>query len=731
MEPKRHEPEINFQKYWAVIQRHFLPASGVFGIILLLTTLAMLKQKPIYEAESKLLFKSSPTSTLTGLGEGIGKLEALTIQNNPLDTQAEVVRSGPILQEVIEALQLKDEDGQLLEADDLAQDLVVKAVRGTEVMRISYKAGDPKVAAAVTNKIVEVFIKNNLRVNRAEAVSARKFIAEQLPKTEVAVMDADSALSQFKERNNIVVLSEEATATVGTISTLQRQITEASAQLADVAAQSNRLQRQVGSDPQQAVLYSTLSQSSGVQDVLGQLQQAQRELVVAETRFIAGPAVEKLRLRVGALENLLQERVNQIAGNNTPISMGNLQVGKTGEDLVPQMTKKLIDTEVQRVGLAERINVLSNTYTRYRERAKILPVLEKTERELKRKLEASQKTYEALLSRLQEIQVAENQNIGNARIISPALIPTKATASKKKIVLGLGLIIGLLLAIATAFILDLIDRSIKTIAEARSLFGYTLLGVIPAYDKQTKLHLGGSFESDRRKVIAHCHPLSPINTAYQMLQANLRFLSSDEPLRAIVVTSSMDQEGKSDVSANLATVISQAGHQVLLVDAEMRNPMQHHLWNLTNVVGLSDVLVDQVQLGQAIQKMNANLSILPSGTLPPNPLSLLDSKRMAAIVAELVNKYDFVIFDTPSLSSNADAAVLGKMADGILLVVQPGTLDSTRALATKNFLSQAGHHVLGMVVNNVNIKHEPDSYFYYTEAHKEQTLQVKNISTSK
>jgi capsular exopolysaccharide synthesis family protein len=208
-----------------------------------------------------------------------------------------------------------------------------------------------------------------------------------------------------------------------------------------------------------------------------------------------------------------------------------------------------------------------------------------------------------------------------------------------------------------------------------------------------------------------------------MLQANLKFLSSDKEIKAIVVTSSLPKEGKSEISANLAATMAQVGRRVLLVDADMRHPSQHHIWALTNAVGLSNILVGEAEFNTAVQQVMPRLDVLPSGVIPPNPVALLDSKRMASLIETFSRNYDFVIVDTPPLIGVADAPILGKMADGILLVVRPSVVDSPNAKAAKEFLARTGQNVLGLVANGVIIKNEPDSYFYYTkEQYKEQNF---------
>jgi capsular exopolysaccharide synthesis family protein len=217
------------------------------------------------------------------------------------------------------------------------------------------------------------------------------------------------------------------------------------------------------------------------------------------------------------------------------------------------------------------------------------------------------------------------------------------------------------------------------------------------------------------ELVVRDNPRSPTSESYRMLHANLKFLSSDKPLKAIVVTSAVPQEGKSTVSANLAAAMAQRERKVLLVDADLYCPLQHHIWDVPNQVGLSNVLVGEVNFKTAIKEVMSNLSVLTAGVMPPSPAALLDSRRMAALIEDCSSHYDFVIVDAPSLSVAADAPVLGRMADGVLLVVRPGVVDSVSATSAKEVLKQSGQNVLGLVVNGVVPAREPHSYYYFAK----------------
>ncbi|MBC1239404.1 polysaccharide biosynthesis tyrosine autokinase [Nostoc sp. 2RC] len=721
MESKPNFEEIDFQKYLLVLQRRWLPTVGIFTIVTSFATLFAFSLKASYKADGSLLIRTNETSSLTGLGEAIGKLESLTTTNNPLETQAKIVTSVPVLQETIRTLNLKDNQGEPLKIRDFAQKLKIENAKGTEILLISYTDNDPVLAAEVVNQLMKVYIRNNIEANRAEAASARKFIGQEIPTTEAAVKEAESNLRKFKEENKIIALETEASIAVQTISSLEQQISEAQAQFVNVNARAQKLQYQASINSQQSVTFASLSQIPGIQQVVTQLQEAEDQLAIEQSRLQpTHPMIINLEEKITALNNLLQNRINQNIGRNQQIPAENLQIGELRQRLIEDFAR----TETERVGLAKQITELSNKWYAYKKRVNVLPRLEQTQRQLERKLKAAQTTYEALLTKLQEVQVAENQNIGNARIISPALIPDQSSGPRKLIIIAAGGVVGVIVALIAAFTLDLIDSSVKTLKEARELFQYTLLGVIPSVGRNIKRNY---LEQQIPRIIGREIPHHPVGDAYQMLQANLQFLNSDKKLKAIVVTSSVPQEGKSEVAANLAVTMAQLGQRVLLVDANMRHPIQHHIWEITNAVGLSNVMVDQVALNVAIQQPIPNLYVLPSGVVPPNPVALLDSQRMAGLVNSFTQEYDFVIFDTPPLAGMLDAAVLSKLVDGILLVVRPGVINYDTANAAKEFLRQSGQQVLGMVINGMNIKREPDSYFYYSRKSIESNVSRNSL----
>ena len=725
------ETGIGFQQYWQILKRRWLPALVAFASVLALVGYSTLKEKPVYEAEGKLLLKKTTAgSSLTELGKEIGQLSSAAEQSNPLTTEIEVIRSTELIEKTISKVDLKNEKGKHLKTKDFLKQLTVASVRGADILTVSYKSKNPKQAAEVVQYLMDSYLENNIKLNRSEAVSVRQFIEKKLPSAEKSMRSIAEELSNFKENNKIVNLEEEAKSAVTLITNLERQIDEAKSDSVKVTAKSQAFQKELQMSTQQALAASTLSQSTVVQEALKEYQQIERQLALEQNRYLdTSPIIIRLQTKKATLKALLDKQVEQVAGGQQLGYDQQLQIG----EVKPKLIEEFVKVEVERQGLAQRISILSNALATYKQRVEKLPTLEKQQRQLSRKLQETESAYQELQKKLQEIRITENQKVGNARIIQKASVPQEPIASRKSLLLVSGALLGSLLGIATALALESQDKSVKTIEEARELFGLTLLGVIPAHklEKNGWRNLlrpssaAGDSEPSSRQIVVKDAPHTNVSAAYRMLQANLRFLSSDTELKVIVVSSSLPHEGKSTVAANLAATVALLGRKVLLVDADMHRPVQHRIWELPNQVGLSNVIVGQAELKSAIAQVMDNLEVLSCGVIPPNPMALLDSQRITSLIKQFSSNYDLVIVDSPSLNVAADALILGKKADGILLVARPGVLYSGSVAFAKDLLKKSSQHVLGMVVNGVSPKNEPHSHYYFTN---ESYTQVESSS---
>lgn len=214
-------------------------------------------------------------------------------------------------------------------------------------------------------------------------------------------------------------------------------------------------------------------------------------------------------------------------------------------------------------------------------------------------------------------------------------------------------------------------------------------------------------------LITHYDALSPISEGYRAIRINLQFAGADKTLQVVGVTSSLPEEGKSTTVANLAIVMAQDNKKVLIIDCDLRKPTQHKKFEIEQD-GLTNALVRGKALDALVQHdVVPNLDILTSGPIPPNPSELLGSHKMAEVIAWARDHYDYVLVDLPPILAAADAAVIGNMVDGVLMVVASGSMTPNEAMDAKKRLQQAGVSILGVILNKMPQQRRYGYYQYY------------------
>ncbi|MGF1589060.1 MAG: GumC family protein [Pleurocapsa sp.] len=709
-------------QYWQIIKRRWLPGSVVFLSVLTLGVVATSLKQSIYEADAKLKFKGNTvSSSLTEANRALGAFAPIAQQGNPIDTEAEVLRSVPLIKKTIDdpELQLKNEDGNKLGVSEFLEQLKVGSIAATDILEVSYTSKDPEQAAKVVNTLVKNYLDNNLVVNKAEAVSAREFLEEQLPQVEQSLQKTEAAIRQLKETNEFVAPDEDTRALIEGLRELQAEIAKSRGEMANANSQASYIQDKLGLTAEQAVVLTTVSQSPEVRETISKLQSAESDLAIAQARFTPNsPNVIELQEQVNSLEQLLGQQTVSVGGEAAKDIVQNI---KTGE-IQHELTSELIKLEASNFGLRKQVESLTEIEQARRDKIDKVPEIEQKLQQLSRELRSFESTYEVLWQQLQTVRIAESQDPGNVRVISNAVVPVKPVSSRAVGYLASGSL-ALLAAAGVIYLLEISDKSIKTIEEAKQLYGYAWLGVIPGIDKIKPLHLPeANQDASIPRIVARDFPSLPLSESYRMLQSNIKFLNSDRSVKSIVITSSAPQEGKSTVAANLAVSMAQVGNKILLVDTNLRQPMQHRIWNTRNDHGLSNVIAQQLDPRITIQEVMPNLDLLTSGTITPSPAALLDSQRMRMLIDYWSERYDLVIFDTPSLDITADAPIMGRIADGVLLVVRPGFVDRSQAAFTKEILDQSGLNMLGIVFNGVAPQFDSRSSYYYHAVQGEASI---------
>lgn len=704
------QTSLDTEQYWQIIKRRWLPGSIVFLSILTLGIVATSLKQNIYQAEAKLKFEGSTISgSLSEVGQALDGFAPIAEKGNPIDTEAEVLRSIPLVRNTINDLQLKDKEGGKFKVVDFIDRLKVSSIPATDILKVSYASNNPVQAKQIVNTLVRNYLDNNLVVNRAEAVSAREFLEEQLPRAEDSLRKTEAAIRELKELNEFVSPDEDTRALISGLQQIQGEIAQARGQMANSDSQADYIRGKLGLTSAEAVILTTISQSPEITETVGKLQNAESDLALAKAKFTSqSPNVIELEQQISSLNSLLDKQTASIGGEKAREIVKNNQTGVIQQDL----TSELIQLEANNFGLQKQIDSLSQIERDRRTKINRVPELEQKLRQLERQASSFQSTYDVLWKQLQTVKIAESQDPGNVRVISEAVEPTRPISSRTVGYLASGCL-ALLSTAGVIYLLEISDKSIKTIEEAKQLYGYGSLGVIPGTDKFKFLSLPTSDQDDDvPKLIVRDYPSLPLSESYRMLQSNIKFLNSDRTVKSIVITSSGAEEGKSTVAANLAAAMAQVGNKVLLVDANLHNPIQERVWETYSENGLSNVIAEQLDPRETISEVMPNLDLITAGSATLSPATLLDSQRMRMLMDYWSERYDFVIFDTPSLDLTADAPIMGRMADGVMLVVRPGVVERSQAQFTKEILEQSGLNMLGIVFNGVEPQFDSRSYYY-------------------
>ncbi|MCM1983713.1 GumC family protein [Lyngbya confervoides] len=709
------DDEINLLDIFKTLRRRWLPFSLTVTAVVTTTAVLTFLQTPIFQSKGQLLIaKTNEASALTGLADQLSA-GPLSNKSNPIETEIQVLLSIPILENVIQSLDLRTEGNEALKIDAFRGRVTASAVGGTDVIELSYQDPDPQLAADVVNTWMQFYLKNDIEVNRSQTRAARQFISQQIPRAERQLSQAESSLRQFKEKYKVVELSGEAQEAVRRLADLRAAMVETTAQLQVAQERSRQLQSKFGGlSSDQAIAVGKISESRTIQATLAEAKKIEDQLAIARTTYQpTHPAVIDLENKLAAVNRNLEGRIQETAGNTGSLGQGNFELGSTiGLELMTELVK----ADVETLSMQEKLTTLQGEYQNSLLRSNNLPALEQRQSELTRNLEVARQSYNTLLESYQKAQLAENQNLGNARVINEAQVPERPISPRKMMNLLMGGVLGILGGAGIALLLESRDTRLRSIADVRAIFPYTLLGTVPLFPAR-KGNVGDRLEGSKGLFVRD-DPQSVVSETYRMINTNLKFSRSDR-LQVIVVSSSVPGEGKSTTIANLALAMAELGSRVLLMDADMRRPSQHQLWEVPNRSGLSNLLVEANPL-QSLPYIaeSENLHILCSGSPPPNPTALIDSDKMQRFISNLRSEYDYILIDSPPLTVSSDGVLLSNLADGLILIARPDIANRPATQAVKDIVRPIQQSVLGLVINGVNVRNESDSYYYYNAYYK-------------
>jgi succinoglycan biosynthesis transport protein ExoP len=568
---------------------------------------------------------------------------------------------------------------------------VARTSREVMVVNLNYQHTDPQLAAAVPNATALHFIRHKSGSESQEAAGLVEFLREQVAGYEAQLRAAEGELRDFREASRVVAPVEEATEQV---KQLALRTAERDAKRAERDALAGLLQR-VAATP-----------SEGGRSPYRQL--------ASFPVFLANRMVQDLVASITALENRRTELLVQRTESHPEVVGLNERIDQLEEQLyrTARGYQESLDTE---------LGSIEGELARFGTQMAAIPARELEFARRKRETGLLEELYTLLQTRLKEAEIADASVPTNIRVLDLALVPQRPISPSPLKNLVLAGAFGLLLGVGLAMGLEALDTKVRTEEEAASLSGgVPVLGTIPRIrvrgQPRGRRNGAGADGALAARLVTQSDPRSPESEAYRALRTNLTFAGVNGAPQVLVVTSAMPGDGKSTSAANLAVTLAQQGTPTLLVDADLRKGMLHHMLGARKEPGLTHVLLGRASLDEAVQQLPAGegevpLSFLPAGVFPPNPAELLGSPRMRELLAELRQRYGMIVLDAPPLMHVTDAAVLGGMADSTLLVARAGATerDALRHAAGRLELLRAP--VGGVVLNDLEM--EGAGYGYY------------------
>lgn len=555
---------------------------------------------------------------------------------------------------------------------------VSRPVRDADIVELRYSRTDRALATAVPNVLADRFIALREAERGAESRSTVAFLDEQLDLVRGELTLAEASVQQFREETGVINPEAEARAHVAGLGDMKAHRDA----LAAEAEAFDALLRQVAESdpavdpyaPRALLAFPSLFRVPAASSLLSALSEAEGQ----RARLL-----ERLRPEEPEVA-ALTERIRALEAQITAITRSYLS------------------------GLREQVISLDRSLARYRTELQSVPAREVAYARLLRETRGLDEIYALLQTRLKEQEVVAAVHDNSVRVVDASVPPRRPVFPNIPLTIGLSLLVGAVMGVGAAFLRDQMDTAVHTredVADATA--GASVLAVIPrirALQGNGRLAPAGAKPLEgTAAMLVGAEPAHVAAEAYRALRTSIAFSRPGTPPRVLVLTSPTPGDGKSTSSANLALALAQQGHRCLLVDGDLRRGALHEALGGVRDPGLSNLLLGRVELSAAVQPVEVRgvmLDLVSTGVLPPNPAELLGSDAMRDLLAQLGDLYDYVVVDAPPLNLVTDSALLGAMADGVILVARAGVTDRDALEFAAERLRAVRAPLLGTVLND-------------------------------
>lgn len=680
-----------------------------------------------YKTSAKLIVGEQDVS-VSSLGQKLTEKNIKTPGRtaDPVATQAELVKTRNVLQRAL--INYRQNTGvpsnELPDIRDFNKAIDVEIMPATNVLRVSYQDSDPKIAAQLLNSVAKSVVEENIETSRSQASTLRRFLEAKITEQQARLQQVEAAESEYRQTLGQIDLETQTKSLVSSLAKLENEERTLLSQLRATTIDNESLKQVAGVDTfEEASQILLLSADTELQ----KLQNKRKELeeVINNRRSYLtekAPELQKLLAEQNNLQVLYEQKLSALSANQTLTSRRLDRVTSNPRNL--DLISKYVSSQTENQALKSRLSAVRAELDSLRVRVAQIPAYQKPLAELVRQRKKVEASLRLLQSKLEEVQIAEARPTSSTRIVDLASVNTIPVFPRPAAVLVISGFAGTFLAIAIVLLLEMAENSSHyNTVKNKAALPLPVLGVLPESSSTSNEY------SSLERFLDNSALVEPYRALLKTLESAVNaspFASGTTPV--IVFSNIVPEEEKSSTVLHLSAVAAMLSRRTLIIDADLRQPMQNQLLDVRSSPGLTEVLEDPDTFYSMVQPtLIENLSVLTHGQFSSRPAALIESESMKTLLAKAANYYDLVIVDASPISVCADATTLGQLTDNLVLVVRPDSAFQETMVDTISKVQHNGVPILGVVIDESTNKLSRKSYLNG----KNESNKIKHLNGAK